>query len=128
MGTWNLGEATPPENLNEWLQAEGKYDIYCINVQECEYTPRGKMNLESDWLQQLNSVLGTDYIKLQTVTLVSIRMTIFVRREHFYKIRHIEVSWLHFRFLWNNSFFFSSSITQLQLGLEECGEIKVLLQ
>lgn len=90
VGTWNLGEAPPPDNLNLWFKTE-PCDIYVISSQECEYVPRGNMTLESDWLHTLSTILGTDYIKVISTNLLSIRMVIFVRREHFYKIRHLEV-------------------------------------
>ncbi|CAE7033650.1 INPP5D [Symbiodinium natans] len=37
-GTWNMGNAQPPDDLRDWLQPG--YDIYLIGVQECNYHPR----------------------------------------------------------------------------------------
>ncbi|CAK9085380.1 4 [Durusdinium trenchii] len=37
-GTWNLGNAAPPNDLRDWLPAG--CDLYLVGVEECHYTPR----------------------------------------------------------------------------------------
>ena len=42
------------------------------------------------WFDTIMSHLGTNYIKLAGLSLLSIRLIVISRREHFYKIQHIE--------------------------------------
>ncbi len=85
-----MGEAVPPDNLEPWIPRE-KYDIYVICTQECEYLPRkGFASCEEDWYGAITAHLGKNYIKLSSASLLSIRMVVFIRREHFYKITYVE--------------------------------------
>ena len=90
IGTWNMGEAAPPENIETWIPKD-KHDIYVISTQECEYPPRRGLNsCETDWFDCLTTHLGKNYIKLSGLSLLSIRLVIFIRRDHFYKISYLE--------------------------------------
>jgi len=55
-GTWNLGNARPPAQLQEWLKLG--CDIYLIGVEECSYTPRPEFSscLE-DWCDLVQASL-----------------------------------------------------------------------
>jgi len=60
--------------------------------QECRYPPRlGNSSCEGDWFGCIQSHLGPAYIKMAGLSLLSIRLIIMVRREHYYKISSIEV-------------------------------------
>eukprot|EP01103_Thecamoeba_quadrilineata_P015720 TRINITY_DN5053_c0_g2_i1.p1 TRINITY_DN5053_c0_g2~~TRINITY_DN5053_c0_g2_i1.p1 ORF type:complete len:949 (-),score=163.09 TRINITY_DN5053_c0_g2_i1:150-2996(-) len=90
VGTWNIGETAPPNNLESWVPRE-KYDVYAIGVQECEYIPRHGYNTpEADWFGQLKEHLGENFIKVAGVSLGQIRLIVFSRREHYYCITHIK--------------------------------------
>lgn len=92
IGTWNVGEAAPPDNLEDWIPKD-RYDVYVIGTQECEYPPKkGNVNAEADWFDILTSHLGTNYVKVAGLSLLSIREIVFIRREHFYKLSDIETA------------------------------------
>ncbi|KAL6064788.1 inositol polyphosphate 5-phosphatase [Balamuthia mandrillaris] len=90
IGNWNLGDAPPPSSLSAWIPRE-KFDIYAIAVEECKYPPRlGHSSCEADWFNCIQSHLGPNYIKMAGLSLLSIRLIIMVKREHYYKIANIE--------------------------------------
>eukprot|EP00026_Physarum_polycephalum_P003984 Phypoly_transcript_04001.p1 GENE.Phypoly_transcript_04001~~Phypoly_transcript_04001.p1 ORF type:complete len:604 (+),score=58.19 Phypoly_transcript_04001:159-1970(+) len=91
-GTWNMGNAPPPPNLGDWIPPN-MYDIYAIGVQECNYAPRyGFGSCEEDWIATLQSHLGENYVKLSSNSLLSIRLSVFCKKEHLQKIHKIEKS------------------------------------
>lgn len=70
VGTWNLGNERPPEELT-WIPAN-TYDIYAIGVQECVYEPRpGYLSGEMDWFVSVHKAIGEknyDLIAEQTLS------------------------------------------------------------
>jgi len=49
VGTWNVGNNVPPEDLSPWIPPEG-HDIYVIGAQECNYKTREDMgSCNFDW-------------------------------------------------------------------------------
>mmetsp|Transcript_7990 Transcript_7990/g.18560 ORF Transcript_7990/g.18560 Transcript_7990/m.18560 type:complete len:543 (-) Transcript_7990:266-1894(-) len=55
-GTWNLGNASPPDDLEEWLRPG--CDVYLIGVQECHYAPRPwHNNCLADWCETVEQNL-----------------------------------------------------------------------
>jgi phosphatidylinositol-3,4,5-trisphosphate 5-phosphatase 1 len=57
VGTWNMGNAPPPEGTQSWLPERGKHDLIAIGVQECEYSPRKNLqNCEADWFGVVTSM------------------------------------------------------------------------
>lgn len=92
VGTWNMGNAPPPANLGDWIPP-GMYDIYAIGVQECNYTPRsGYGSCEEDWVATLQNHLGEGYVKISNESLLSIRLTVFCKKEHIQKIHTVQKS------------------------------------
>lgn len=78
--TWNVGNASPPDDLSPWIPLDRKFSIYIIGVQECNYSPRKQFrNSSQDFLLSLSSHLGPSYQCVRYVSLLSIRMAIFVR-------------------------------------------------
>eukprot|EP01103_Thecamoeba_quadrilineata_P011909 TRINITY_DN2956_c0_g1_i1.p1 TRINITY_DN2956_c0_g1~~TRINITY_DN2956_c0_g1_i1.p1 ORF type:complete len:952 (-),score=192.20 TRINITY_DN2956_c0_g1_i1:966-3821(-) len=99
IGSWNVGERPPPERntnqngLSAWLPKNEFYDIIAIGLQECEYVPRkGNATPEIDFFNTLQEELGPKYIKIAGVSLVAIRLIVFVRRDHCYKISQLKKS------------------------------------
>eukprot|EP00756_Hemistasia_phaeocysticola_P025029 Hpha_TRINITY_DN15985_c1_g1::TRINITY_DN15985_c1_g1_i1::g.72520::m.72520/K15909/SHIP2, INPPL1; phosphatidylinositol-3,4,5-trisphosphate 5-phosphatase 2 len=96
MGTWNMGDAPPPEpssgqRLAEWLHPEAGYDLVVVTVQECEYKPRyGFPTCEEDWFRTVESVLGTRYVRVAGLSMWSIRIVVFVRTELREQISNIQ--------------------------------------
>ncbi|GAM21486.1 hypothetical protein SAMD00019534_046610 [Acytostelium subglobosum LB1] len=102
VGTWNVGDAPPPTptstsagvdgGLSKWIPNNGQYDIYAIGVQECEYevTSSTPVECETHWFTTLANHIGTGYIRLESISLVKMRLIIFVKKEHYNKICHVE--------------------------------------
>eukprot|EP01104_Vermistella_antarctica_P017273 TRINITY_DN6095_c0_g1_i1.p1 TRINITY_DN6095_c0_g1~~TRINITY_DN6095_c0_g1_i1.p1 ORF type:complete len:1127 (+),score=247.22 TRINITY_DN6095_c0_g1_i1:338-3718(+) len=92
VGTWNLGNAAPPETLSSWLlhKVSGGSDIYAIGLQEAEYPPRaGYPSCEADLFDTVQRTLGTDYIKVAGHSLLQMRLVVYVHRKHFYAISRV---------------------------------------
>eukprot|EP01100_Stratorugosa_tubuloviscum_P002924 TRINITY_DN1697_c2_g1_i1.p1 TRINITY_DN1697_c2_g1~~TRINITY_DN1697_c2_g1_i1.p1 ORF type:complete len:924 (+),score=364.06 TRINITY_DN1697_c2_g1_i1:53-2824(+) len=91
-GTWNMGNAPPPSSLRAWIPND-EFDIYVISTQECEWSPRQGGSCEADWLICLQSHLGENYTKLFGFSLLFLRMAVFVKNEHRYKITNLRKCW-----------------------------------
>ncbi|CAI8000462.1 Phosphatidylinositol 3,4,5-trisphosphate 5-phosphatase 2 [Geodia barretti] len=100
VGTWNMGDASPPGDISSWFRSAGKgktlphalaqpHDIYAIGTQECNVS-------EKEWLSKIRGTLkmvhDMDYEKLASQTLWGIRLVIFVKPEHINKITHVQGS------------------------------------
>jgi hypothetical protein len=56
------------------------------------YLPKnGASSVEIDFFETLTQHLGDTYVKLAGMSLLTIRLAVFVRREHYYKISHLKV-------------------------------------
>ncbi|KAL6076224.1 putative Inositol/phosphatidylinositol phosphatase [Balamuthia mandrillaris] len=91
VGTWNLGNAPPPQSLSAWIKPDA-YDLYVIAAQECEYNLNhsAHSNCEADWFHTLQQHLGEDYVTVASQSLMAMRLTVLVRRVHYYKISCIK--------------------------------------
>jgi len=90
--TWNMGDAPPPQDLSEWIPRG--YDIYVIAAQEAEYSPREPFqSCEADLFGTIQQHLDSGkYIKLAGTSLWAIRLVVLVKRQHYYKISHVDKS------------------------------------
>uniref|UniRef100_A0A8C7LSZ9 phosphatidylinositol-3,4,5-trisphosphate 5-phosphatase n=1 Tax=Oncorhynchus mykiss TaxID=8022 RepID=A0A8C7LSZ9_ONCMY len=98
VGTWNMGNASPPHSIASWFQCKGQgktrddtadhipHDIYVFGTQE---DPLG----EKEWIDTLKSALrGTTNIsfkQIATQTLWNIRIVVLAKPEHENRISHI---------------------------------------
>ncbi|XP_041701147.1 phosphatidylinositol 3,4,5-trisphosphate 5-phosphatase 1 isoform X2 [Coregonus clupeaformis] len=98
VGTWNMGNASPPHSIASWFQCKGQgktrddtadhipHDIYVIGTQE---DPLG----EKEWMDTLKSALrGTTNISFKQIaiqTLWNIRIVVLAKPEHENRISHI---------------------------------------
>ncbi|XP_056132102.1 phosphatidylinositol 3,4,5-trisphosphate 5-phosphatase 1 isoform X2 [Lampris incognitus] len=98
VGTWNMGNASPPHHIKSWFQCKGQgktcddtadhipYDIYVIGSQE---DPLG----EKEWTDTLKHVLrGITNIRFKQVavhTLWNIRIVVLAKPEHENRISHV---------------------------------------
>ncbi|XP_048832199.1 phosphatidylinositol 3,4,5-trisphosphate 5-phosphatase 1 [Brienomyrus brachyistius] len=98
IGTWNMGNAGPPQKLNSWFQSKGQgktqddtachipHDIYVIGSQE---DPLG----EKDWVDTLKSTLrditNISFKQISIHTLWNIRIVVLAKPEHENRISHI---------------------------------------
>ncbi|XP_031564275.1 phosphatidylinositol 3,4,5-trisphosphate 5-phosphatase 2-like isoform X3 [Actinia tenebrosa] len=101
VGTWNMGDASPPENLSSWYKCQGHgstrdtdvahfaHDIYAIGTQECSYS-------ESNWISKIKNDLHNLFdIEFKTVGVCSlwgIRIVILVKIAHQNLISHVQQS------------------------------------
>lgn len=74
----------------EELDTEWLFSLFSLS-QECQYSHK-QQNSESDWFSLLTSHLGESYVKLGGLSLMSLRLCILVRRDHYYKITHVKVN------------------------------------
>ncbi|KAJ8279444.1 hypothetical protein COCON_G00065100 [Conger conger] len=98
IGTWNMGNASPPHNITSWFQSKGlgktqddtadqiPHDIYVIGTQE---DPLG----EREWIDVVKSTLrditNISFKQVAIHTLWSIRIVVLAKPEHENRISHI---------------------------------------
>jgi hypothetical protein len=79
IGTWNVGNAPPPDDLTPWIPLYAA-EIYVIGTQECNYTPRRDIKTcKVDWQMCLTRHFGRDYTMVKYHSLWEIRIAVFVR-------------------------------------------------
>ena len=64
-------------------------DLYVITTQECAYKPSNGNSCEQDWFKVVGEALGSDYVFVDGLSLLMIRLVIFVHKKHANKIHHI---------------------------------------
>ena len=67
------------------------YDIYYVCVQECEYGG-STTNVEADIFDYFSKQVGDGYIRLAALSLLYIRVIVFVKARHKHKITHVKTS------------------------------------
>uniref|UniRef100_A0A3B4B2S6 phosphatidylinositol-3,4,5-trisphosphate 5-phosphatase n=1 Tax=Periophthalmus magnuspinnatus TaxID=409849 RepID=A0A3B4B2S6_9GOBI len=98
VGTWNMGNATPPLNISSWFLCKGQgktrddtaehipHDIYVVGTQE---DPLG----EREWVDTVKSTLrnitNISFKQVAIHTLWNIRIVVLAKPEHENKISHI---------------------------------------
>ncbi|XP_062852571.1 phosphatidylinositol 3,4,5-trisphosphate 5-phosphatase 1 [Trichomycterus rosablanca] len=98
VGTWNMGNASPPPNITSWFQSKGQgktrddtasqipHDIYVIGTQE---DPLG----EREWIDTvrgtLRDITNIRFKPIATQTLWNIRIIVLAKPEHENRISHI---------------------------------------
>ncbi|XP_042273547.1 phosphatidylinositol 3,4,5-trisphosphate 5-phosphatase 1 [Thunnus maccoyii] len=98
IGTWNMGNASPPHNISSWFQCKGQgktrddtadhipHDFYVIGTQE---DPLG----ERDWAYTVKGVLrditNISFKQVAIHTLWNIRIIVLAKPEHENRISHV---------------------------------------
>ncbi|KAG9341590.1 hypothetical protein JZ751_019105 [Albula glossodonta] len=98
IGTWNMGNASPPHNITSWFQSKGQgktrddtadhipHDIYVIGTQE---DPLG----EKEWIdiikKTLTDITNISFKQVGIHTLWNIRIVVLAKPEHENRISHI---------------------------------------
>ncbi|XP_040896967.1 phosphatidylinositol 3,4,5-trisphosphate 5-phosphatase 1 [Toxotes jaculatrix] len=98
VGTWNMGNANPPHNIQSWFQCKGQgktrddtadhipHDFYVIGTQE---DPLG----EREWADTVKGVLrhitNISFKQVAIHTLWNIRIMVLVKPEHENRISHV---------------------------------------
>lgn len=81
MGSWNVGNAPPQEDLSSWLPLGS--DIYVIGAQECKYEARsGYKSCLDDWVKTLTKHFGSDYELVDVCSMWQIRSVIFATKSY----------------------------------------------
>lgn len=93
IGTWNLGEACPPADIQCWLQP-GKFDVYVVSAQEAKYELEegDKRTPEQHFFQLIESTLGSDFQRIAVMSLMYIRMGVWVRNSVTPKVSNVRRS------------------------------------
>ncbi|XP_061680806.1 phosphatidylinositol 3,4,5-trisphosphate 5-phosphatase 1 [Syngnathoides biaculeatus] len=98
VGTWNMGNASPPHNMNSWFQCKGQgktqddtadhipHDFYVIGTQE---DPLG----EREWADMVKGILrditNISFKQVAIQTLWNIRIMVLAKPEHTNRISHV---------------------------------------
>lgn len=92
IGTWNVGNKPPPEDLSAWIPKQG-YDLYIIGTQECEYKHRGGYSsCKEDWEGTLKQHFGNAYQLVVAHEMWEMRIAVFASAEFVKHITHVEAS------------------------------------
>ncbi|KAM9385055.1 phosphatidylinositol 3,4,5-trisphosphate 5-phosphatase 1 [Pholidichthys leucotaenia] len=98
LGTWNMGNASPPHSIRSWFQCKGQgktqddtadhipHDFYVIGTQE---DPLG----DREWVETVKSVLrditNISFKQVVIHTLWNIRIIVLAKPEHENRISHV---------------------------------------
>eukprot|EP01125_Pyxidicula_operculata_P009060 TRINITY_DN2995_c0_g1_i1.p1 TRINITY_DN2995_c0_g1~~TRINITY_DN2995_c0_g1_i1.p1 ORF type:complete len:1046 (+),score=258.08 TRINITY_DN2995_c0_g1_i1:52-3189(+) len=92
IGSWNVGNAVPPNDLGPWLPNDG-YDLIAVGAQECKYPPRvGQSSISEDWFSRVIAAVGQKYFAIAKESLWEIRNIILVKKELLGFVHSIETS------------------------------------
>ncbi|XP_042195050.1 phosphatidylinositol 3,4,5-trisphosphate 5-phosphatase 1 isoform X3 [Callorhinchus milii] len=101
IGTWNMGDASPPSNIKAWFQSLGQgktrdetavyipYDMYVVGTQEDQQGDKEWVEILKATLKDITSI---DFKHVVTQTLWNIRIVIFAKPEHENRISHVSTN------------------------------------
>ena len=82
MGTWNVGNAPPDEDLSSWLDPEEMdgADIIAIGAQECEFkTSSPDTSCQDEWIHALSLAIGDSHVLVRADSLGQMRLAIWAK-------------------------------------------------
>jgi phosphatidylinositol-3,4,5-trisphosphate 5-phosphatase 2 len=101
IGTWNMGDADPPINIDSWFRSAGSgkplnssvtsvpHDVYAIGTQESALS-------EKEWVSRIKNSLSSfpnvTFKQIAVQTLWGMRLVILVKEEHVNRISHVQMS------------------------------------
>ncbi|KAF5292863.1 hypothetical protein FQR65_LT11115 [Abscondita terminalis] len=99
--TYNVGTGSPDENLHEFLSLtsgskneKNLPDFFVISLQEVKSKPTNMLMdafFDDPWTNAIRGILQTrDYIKLKSIRLQGLVLSIYALRKHLFNIRDIE--------------------------------------
>ncbi|CAB3359842.1 Hypothetical predicted protein [Cloeon dipterum] len=97
--TWNVATMPPEENFSEMLclNRETLPDFYIIGLQEVKAQPQNLlMNalFDDPWNNSFRDLLITkDFVKIKTIRLQGLLLSIFCQRRHLLKVRDMETQY-----------------------------------
>ncbi|KAJ0065255.1 hypothetical protein NL108_006605 [Boleophthalmus pectinirostris] len=98
VGTWNMGNATPPLNISSWFHCKGQgktrddtaehipHDIYVVGTQE---DPLGEREWADTVKSTLRNITNISFKQIAIHTLWNIRIVVLAKPEHENKISHV---------------------------------------
>ncbi|TWW57480.1 phosphatidylinositol 3,4,5-trisphosphate 5-phosphatase 1 [Takifugu flavidus] len=98
VGTWNMGNASPPHDISSWFQCKGQgktqddtadhipHDIYVIGTQE---DPSSERELAETVKSVLRNITNISFKQVAIHTLWNIRIIVLAKPEHENRISHI---------------------------------------
>ncbi|XP_041483163.1 phosphatidylinositol 3,4,5-trisphosphate 5-phosphatase 1-like isoform X3 [Lytechinus variegatus] len=104
IGTWNMGDAPPPDCITSWLKCQGDgktrdrhlacmlHDLYVIGTQESTLSERDWVNRLKAEIHNICRVPGEEYSVVSVTSLWGIRIAVLVKPEHYDRITHIRES------------------------------------
>lgn len=80
VGTWNVGNAKPEDDLSSWILKIPSCEIVAIGAQECDYTVQTpNIDCSKHWIAALKSTLGSRYKVVRGFSRGQMRLVVFVR-------------------------------------------------
>jgi hypothetical protein len=94
VGTWNVGNAEPSEDLSDWIQSKKQdFDILAIGCQECKYDPRkGYSSCFDDWQGTLQQAVGDNYTIIGKKLMWQIAIVLFARNDILDEVRDVDTN------------------------------------
>nr|ABR16678.1 unknown [Picea sitchensis] len=90
VGTWNIGNSSPPEDLSAWIPKGAPYEIISIGTQECDYQPRSPYTeCGKDWLETCKNHIGSRYRVVHATSRGQMRLGVFVRDDAEKAVSHV---------------------------------------
>ncbi|KAL4630721.1 phosphatidylinositol 3,4,5-trisphosphate 5-phosphatase 1 isoform X1 [Arapaima gigas] len=98
IGTWNMGNANPPQKISSWFQSKGQgktrddtadyipHDIYIIGSQE---DPLGEKEWSDMIKSSLRDITNISFKQVAIHTLWNIRIVVLAKPEHENRISHV---------------------------------------
>eukprot|EP01062_Namystynia_karyoxenos_P052161 TRINITY_DN414_c0_g2_i1.p1 TRINITY_DN414_c0_g2~~TRINITY_DN414_c0_g2_i1.p1 ORF type:complete len:828 (+),score=244.38 TRINITY_DN414_c0_g2_i1:82-2565(+) len=99
IGTWNVGEKAPPDDMGPWLGQAAECNLAVVAAQECNYKAReGFHNTDEDWfgsvLRSINAGLPRDgwFCTVEHVTMADaltgreMRLIVFVKERDSWRV------------------------------------------
>ncbi|CAI6001691.1 unnamed protein product [Closterium sp. NIES-64] len=79
IGSWNVGNAPPPDDFSPWLPKGTDHELIAIGSQECEYQPRpGYATCMEDWVAAIKAHFAPHYKMVKGTTRGQMRLVVLV--------------------------------------------------
>jgi phosphatidylinositol-bisphosphatase len=99
IGTWNVNEQPPTENLSSWLSSFSDPDMYILGFQEVTSPSEGLLNTdnkrEQEWCDQIEKTLNSlqdEYSKVITKQLVGMLVIFYAKNSIVESIKETSVN------------------------------------
>lgn len=96
VGTWNVGNAPPAEELGTWLRPDkvAQAAVVVVGSQECQYDKRSQYkDNEDDWTGSIQAGIGETHTLLSMESIGQMRLGVWVRFDVIGGIHSFESGW-----------------------------------